>query len=110
MKNWFKGFGVLFILILAIIISGPRPTYESIDGIIEPLDIEIGLIDSFIIQKEGKIENLKTDNEAKIIWADSSKMKTHYSVVYLHGFSASQEEGDPVHFEFAKRYGLNLFL
>jgi hypothetical protein len=31
-------------------------------------------------------------------------------VVYLHGFSASQEEGDPVHYEFAQKFGCNLYL
>jgi hypothetical protein len=31
-------------------------------------------------------------------------------VVYIHGFSASQEEGDPVHYTFAKKFGCNLFL
>ena len=41
---------------------------------------------------------------------DSLKEKTEYAVVYLHGFSASQEEGDPVHYDFAKKFGCNLFL
>ena len=31
-------------------------------------------------------------------------------VVYLHGFSASQMEGDPTHRRFAKEFGCNLFL
>ena len=41
---------------------------------------------------------------------DSLKQVTEYSIVYLHGFSASQEEGDPVHYEFAQKFGCNLFL
>jgi esterase/lipase len=54
---------------------------------------------------------LKPDNEARILWFnDSTKEKTEYAVVYLHGFSASQEEGDPVHYEFAKKFGCNLYL
>ena len=54
---------------------------------------------------------LKPDNEARIIWLnDSIKDKTDYAVVYLHGFSASQEEGDPVHYQFAKKFGCNLYL
>ena len=28
----------------------------------------------------------------------------------MHGFSASQEEGDPVHYEFAKKFECNLYL
>ena len=38
------------------------------------------------------------------------KTKTEYAVVYLHGFSASQEEGDPVHYQFAQKFGCNLYL
>ena len=38
---------------------------------------------------------LKPDNEARIVWADSSRQKTAYAIVYLHGFSASLGEGDP---------------
>jgi len=54
---------------------------------------------------------LKPDNEARVIWFnDSTKEKTDYAIVYLHGFSASQEEGDPVHRAFAKKFGCNLYL
>jgi pimeloyl-ACP methyl ester carboxylesterase len=54
---------------------------------------------------------VKPENEARIIWNnDSLKNKTEYAVVYLHGFSASQEEGDPVHQDFAKKFGCNLYL
>jgi pimeloyl-ACP methyl ester carboxylesterase len=35
---------------------------------------------------------------------------TEYAIVYLHGFSASQEEGDPVHRDLAKAFGCNLYL
>ncbi len=38
------------------------------------------------------------------------KNKTEYSLVYLHGFSASQAEGDPVHRNIAKLFGCNLYL
>jgi esterase/lipase len=37
-------------------------------------------------------------------------IKTEYAVVYLHGLSASRMEGNPVHYEFAKRYGCNMYL
>ena len=54
--------------------------------------------------------HLKPDNEARIVWADSTKRKTRYAIVYLHGFSASQGEGGPVHRYIASRYGCNLYL
>src|SRR4029079_9808675 len=57
------------------------------------------------------MHKLKPENEARIIWFnDSLKQKTEYAVVYLHGFSASQEEGDPVHYDFAQKFGCNLYL
>ncbi len=57
------------------------------------------------------LHKLKPDNEARIEWLnDSLKEKTEYAVVYLHGFSASREEGDPVHSDFAKKFGCNLYL
>ena len=41
---------------------------------------------------------------------DSLREQTDYSVVYLHGFSASQGEGAPVHTDFARKFGCNLYL
>jgi hypothetical protein len=67
-------------------------------------------LDSFIEVNEAK-HKIKPNNQARIIWAnDSIKEKTEYSIVYLHGFSASQEEGNPVHRNIAKAFGCNLFL
>lgn len=66
-------------------------------------------LEAYISTQEAQ-HRLKMDNEARIIWTDSTKKKTPFSVVYLHGFSASQEEGDPVHVDFAKKFGCNLFL
>jgi esterase/lipase len=67
------------------------------------------MIEQFIKNNETS-HKLKPDNEARIVWSDSTRKKTEWAVVYLHGFSASQEEGDPVHLEFAKRFGANLYL
>lgn len=63
------------------------------------------------IRKEESSFPVKPDNEARIIWHnDSTKEKTDYSIVYLPGFTASQEEGDPVHRHLAKAIGANLYL
>jgi esterase/lipase len=53
---------------------------------------------------------IKPGNEARIVWFDSAKTKTEYAIVYLHGFSASQEEGRPIHTNIAKAFGCNLYL
>ena len=102
---------LVFIILIGILFSiGPTPEYEKVDGDISTLNIPIQEIDSYVAEKESLVEGLKPDNQARIIWADSTHQKTEYSVIYLHGFSASQKEGDPIHIDFAKRYGMNLFL
>ena len=66
-------------------------------------------VDQFLAGREAK-HRLKPDNHARIIWRDSAHRKTEYAVIYLHGFSASQKEGDPVHRRFAETFGCNLLL
>ena len=101
---------LLAIIILVVLyLIGPQPPKYDLDGEIHPLQIALSDLESFIETKESAV-TLKPDNHARIIWADSIPKKTEYSLVYLHGFSASQEEGDPIHEEFARRYGMNLYL
>lgn len=45
------------------------------------------------------------------MWAELvHKSKTKYAFVYLHGFSASEKEGHPVHRNIAKHFNANLYL
>jgi esterase/lipase len=54
---------------------------------------------------------LKPNNEGQIVWADSAKpQKTKTVVLYIHGFSASPMEGNPLHREVAKALHANLVL
>jgi pimeloyl-ACP methyl ester carboxylesterase len=106
-KKWLWAIPVVLI---GIYLLGPRP--------VAPVyKIEMPVIPSSADQLEEYIKNnearhkIKPDNEARIIWADDSlKQKTDYAIVYLHGFSASQAEGDPVHKNIAKEFGCNLYL
>jgi len=88
---------------------GPKPNYPTYDGKVDLLNISLNEIEDHIKEKEAKVPNLKPNNESEIVWFDGVK-KTEYSIVYLHGFSASKMEADPLHKEMAKRYGCNLFL
>ena len=108
-RTTLKWIVILLILIIGIFFLGPRVSFNPIDP--TPITYEIPLegIESYISDKEHDVANIKPGNEAKIVWADSIK-KTEYVVVYLHGFSASHEEGAPLHTEFAARYGANLYL
>ena len=102
---------LLSLAVLAIaFFAGPKPDYPVFTGKIEPLNMSLSEIEAFVSQKHKGIKNFKPDNESYILWADSTTQKTEYCVVYLHGFSASPMEGDPIHKEFAQRYGANLYV
>ena len=69
-----------------------------------------GPIPEFVAHLES-VEKVRPGNEAKILWAnDSAKVMTEYVLLYLHGFSASRQEGFPVNEDFPKRYKCNAYL
>jgi pimeloyl-ACP methyl ester carboxylesterase len=108
MKKGLKIFGISLLALGGVYLAGPRPTFpapsfEQIKPAFQLSDVE-----QYVKNKEAQVA-LRPDNEARIVWADSTR-QTEYSVVYLHGFSATQEEGNPLHRDFAARYGCNLYL
>jgi esterase/lipase len=100
---------ILSILALFVIyFLGPQPPKPVLNDVL-PAVASIDTLDSYITAMEAP-HKIKPNNQAKIIWADSSKSQTEYALVYLHGFSASQMEGDPVHQNIAKQFNCNLYL
>jgi pimeloyl-ACP methyl ester carboxylesterase len=97
------------ILLIALYFLGPTPHKNVWSLTLPEVPQQPEELEKFVAANEAK-HKLKPDNEARIVWFDSTKSKTAYSVVYLHGFTASQEEGDPVHLDFAKKFGCNLYL
>lgn len=107
----FKKIAVVIILALILIYFwGPQPSSPRLSADLPVIPVNPPELETFIRNKESQ-HKIKTGNEAEIIWFnDSLKNKTEYAVVYIHGFSASREEGNPVHMDFAKKFGCNLFL
>ena len=97
------------IVLIGIYFLGPAPARPKFDPTIPTVPQSPDELEKYVANQESK-HKLKPDNEARIVWADSTKKKTEYSVIYLHGFSASQEEGNPVHRDFARKFGCNLYL
>ena len=105
---------ISFVIIPALVLGGlfalgPKASFPAFQSAVDPLELELEELDHYIAEKELQAANLKPDNHSRIIWADSIR-QTEYSVVYLHGFSASGMEADPIHFDFARRFGCNLYL
>lgn len=103
-----------FIFVLAILylayLLGPSPATPNYTTTVPVIPTAIDAIDGYVASLESR-HKVKPDNEARVVWAnDSAHAKTEYAIVYLHGFSASQEEGNPVHRNLAKQFGANLYL
>lgn len=101
------------VAILAIYFLGPQPDAPVLNASPTWTQIPDSMrqISEFVQQKELANKELKPNNEAKIIWDDSlNPQKTKYSFLYVHGFSASQMEGDPVHRQVAAAFNGNLVL
>ena len=113
MKRGKKILSIVAIVIALLVIAyllGPKPPVPVYDRTMPAVPADFTGLTNYIKTNEAK-HKLKPDNEARIIWAnDSAKQKTDYAIVYIHGFSASQEEGDPVHRNIAKEFGCNLYL
>ena len=99
--KWLSGIILVFIIVY---LAGPKPSKP--DFIIHDIQLPVSLTDleNNIHRSENAVKGIKTDNQARIIWADSSKKeKTKIVFLYLH-------EGDPVHKDLAKKYKANLYL
>ncbi len=108
--RWFKFFVAIVSFLLIVYLLGPHPLTPVYN-----LSLPSAATNEVALEEQvAAIESahhLKKDNQARIVWNnDSSKSKTEYAIVYLHGFSASQEEGNPVHRNVAKKLGDNLYL
>lgn len=97
------------LLLLILYLLGPKPEDPLYDNELPKVPTYPLALESYVKDREA-LHPVRPDNEARIIWYDSTRAKTAYSVVYLHGFSASHKEGDPVHRRFAQHFGCNLFL
>ena len=108
--HFLKWFGIFLLVLIIVYFLGPQPSTPKYNSELPNIPSDAIQLEKYIADNEAK-HKLKPDNEARILWYnDFTKEKTEYAVVYLHGFSASQEEGDPVHYEFAKKFGCNLYL
>ncbi|MEM6407082.1 MAG: alpha/beta fold hydrolase [Pseudomonadota bacterium] len=83
----------------------------------EPVDTEITFdprvlpenLDVYLEQAEARYDDISDGVQKRIIWAGEPGAQTEFSVIYIHGFSASSEEIRPVPDRVAQELGANLF-
>lgn len=111
MKKWSGKIALLlFLLFILAFLLGPRAKFEKVNAALPELNIPLSQLDSHLKLKESLIDDLKPGTEGRIVWNDTTKQQTKYCLLYLHGFSATAEEGAPVHTEVAKHFGMNAYL
>lgn len=111
MRTFLKWLSGIILILITVYFAGPKP--KKPDFAVHDFNLPASLVklDDSINKAESLIKGLKPDNQARIVWADSlNKTRTRISFLYLHGFSASQAEGDPVHRDLARKYNANLYL
>jgi esterase/lipase len=108
MKKFLKVISTVVVFLVIIYFVGPKPTKPNFNPDLPNTPALPELVD-FVAQQESN-HQIKPGNEAEIIWADSNHQQTDYAIVYLHGFSASKEEGNPAYLYLAKALNANLYL
>ena len=105
-----RGVAVFILALGAIYLIGPRVETPELN--MNPVEVpaDLRLLNNWIEEKENALGNIRPGNASKIIFNDSIPKKTKYSVLYLHGFTASGIEGDPVHRNIAKALNVNLYI
>ncbi len=69
------------------------------------------LLEHQINESEKQVEGLKPGNEARIIWnPDRPYERSDIVFLYLHGFGASNREGEPVIDLLSKKYHANVYM
>ncbi len=94
------GVAVIFFL------SGPRPPNDmNPKGFQHPADL-----DAYLLASESRFTDIRPGTEKQIIWANPrDRRKTPFSIVYLHGFSATRQEVAPLCDIVATALSANLF-
>ncbi len=110
MKRFLTILGLLLAVLVIGYVAGPRPSEPLPDGKIPAVTTDLTKLDADITRYEAGFK-LRPDNQARVVWADSAtKQKTPYSIVYIHGYTASWAEGSPVNLNLAEEFGANMYL
>ena len=110
LKTILKTLLLLLLAGIGIYFIGPKVDAPDMDLTLPKVTSDLRQLEKEINEGEAANTLIKPENASRIVWQDSVPEKTPYSMVYLHGWSASSKEGDPIHLEMAKKYGCNLYL
>lgn len=114
-----KSIQINLLALLTVFITGitsadtlPDSPHAISDSVIEQPSNHIQLfsqLEADIAQQEKRFSDIVDGAEKHIRWASKDKQKTPYSIVYIHGFSATRQELSPTTEQVADRIGANAF-
>jgi pimeloyl-ACP methyl ester carboxylesterase len=90
----------LLVLFLISCVDAHSPT--------KPMNLPENL-DAYLKDREAGIPGITPGSEKTIVWAGAPGVKTPFSIIYLHGFTATRQELAPVYDEVARAVGANIF-
>ncbi len=96
------------VLVAALWVFGP---YEDAD-LSTRFDETVleGGVDTYLAAQEARFDDITAGVEKQVVWVKADKSAAPWSVVYLHGFSATAQEIRPVPDAVAQALGANLVL
>lgn len=103
---------VVLVLLLAALVyfCGPEVERPNLTMELPNVASDLKILQQNLYGREEANAKIKANNDSQLIWYDSIPTVTEYSILYLHGWSASHEEGAPLHRELGHRYGVNVYL
>lgn len=109
LKKAFLCFLFLLLILGIVFAMGPR---IPIDSTLHPLQLpaQVHRLDDYLKRSEARFTDIRPQTEKTIVWADPQhKKQTQLSIMYLHGFSATRQETDPLTTRLARRLGANVY-
>jgi pimeloyl-ACP methyl ester carboxylesterase len=101
---------VLFVL-TASVFAGSHKSKATLDPRLPETRLTSQEAGDYVRAREAAVPNIRPGNASELFYADeATKAQTDYCLLYLHGFSASPEEGNPTHVDLARAFGMNVYI
>ncbi len=97
---------LLVVFVAGLALFGPREEVD-LSATFDPTLLGDDL-DAYFAKEESKFDDIVEGTQKRVTWANEVGAKTHVSVLYIHGFSATSEEIRPVPDKVAQALGANL--
>ena len=99
---------LLVVALGLLFVAGPQVKTE---GSLAKLDeVQVGEdVDAWLLEGERRFDDIEVGKAKRIVWNGEPGSQTEFSIVYLHGFSASSFETKPFPDSVAAALGANLF-